>query len=65
MKYPVVECEDLGGGCWRFWCEHCRKHHVHSAGAGHRVAHCGPNSPYRVDGYILRLSRRPTKRGRV
>jgi hypothetical protein len=42
MKYPVVECEDLGDGSWRFWCEHCRKHHTHSAGPGRAVTSSTP-----------------------
>jgi hypothetical protein len=39
------------------WCEHCRRVHRHTAGEGHREAHCVEAgnfaSPYNETGYLL------------
>lgn len=41
---------------WEVFCPHCRRNHTHSAGEGHRVAHClNSTSPYVETGYVLRL----------
>ena len=44
----------------RFWCEYCKKYHIHGAPRrekehpGHRGAHCiNPDSPFKKGGYIL------------
>ena len=67
-SYVTVLCEPdkptkEGIERWRFWCPFCNKHHSHSAGPGHRVAHChNPESPFTQDGgYILRLRPQPNK----
>jgi hypothetical protein len=60
--YPTVLCEPHFAQ-WRFWCRFCRRYHLHSAGEGHRVAHCvDDQSPYRRTGYVLALDplHRPT-----
>jgi hypothetical protein len=39
---------------WRIWCEWCKRWHTHTAGEGHRAAHCVcRRSPYRATGYML------------
>lgn len=38
---------------WSFHCPYCRTVHTHSAGEGHRVAHCHEGSPFRNGGYFL------------
>lgn len=39
---------------WAVWCEHEGIYHTHSAGDGHRAAHCtDPTSPYRDTGYTI------------
>ena len=38
---------------WSFRCPHCNEVHTHGAGAGHRVAHCHPDSPFKEMGYFL------------
>lgn len=40
---------------WVVWCAFCNKWHQHSAGEGHRVAHCHHHegSPYHPHGYNL------------
>lgn len=67
--FPVFLCQEQrtqsGGVIWAFPCPHCRKHHIHGAGPGHRAAHCcRPNSPF-ARGYILALSDDMTPRGRA
>jgi hypothetical protein len=34
-------------------CEYCERLHTHSAGDGHRVAHCDRGTPYRDAGYYI------------
>jgi hypothetical protein len=58
---PIIVCEEYNGQ-WRFWCPFCKKWHYHGAEPGHRVAHCGSDSPFRETGYILRLKKRGEKR---
>ena len=38
------------------WCEHCKREHWHGRSAGHRIAHCAPDSgsPYLLMGYVIR-----------
>lgn len=43
------------------YCKYCDKDHVHGArgrdfgdGDGHRVAHCGGQTPYKSTGYVIR-----------
>jgi len=45
---------DFIGGI-KFWCPYCRKWHYHGVGNGHRVAHCGLDSPFQEHGYILKM----------
>jgi hypothetical protein len=40
-------------GLLHVWCAHCGRWHDHGRGGGHRVAHCGPGSPYCATGYTL------------
>jgi hypothetical protein len=63
-KLPVVLCEVIEPKqpgqvpLWRFWCPFCKVYHQHSAGPGHRVAHCADeSSPFFGGGYILKLDR--------
>lgn len=70
LKMPVFKCREIrlpcGTKAWTFWCPICEKDHIHSAAAGHRVAHCADNfvmgdrvvkleSPFRNTGYCLIL----------
>ncbi|MDC9822972.1 hypothetical protein PRN20_04450 [Devosia sp. ZB163] len=50
--YYIVDQDQLG-----FWCEHCRRVHLHGAAtAGNRGPHCAkPGSPYRDSGYNLNV----------
>jgi hypothetical protein len=71
MTHPIIDCDQIrkhpwSTPTWRFYCEHCKCHHVHGGEPdddgiiGHRVAHCHvPGSPYEKAGYILR-KRKPT-----
>ncbi|MCJ7632581.1 hypothetical protein MUP77_09350 [Candidatus Bathyarchaeota archaeon] len=64
-SYPIIEAvAEEGTGFLTFYCEYCRKEHLHGQGNGHRVAHCysappgylGPKirqSPFYETGYIL------------
>ncbi len=36
------------------WCKYCRRVHRHTAGNGHRAAHCRTDSPYNDTGYSLK-----------
>lgn len=50
-RLPAVMTED--GTCWKVWCDHCDRFHMHGADLSHRVAHCfRPGSPYERCGYI-------------
>lgn len=61
---PEIQADRIdqdGAAQLRFYCDHCQRHHFHSAGDrpgdgdGHRVAHChDPASPYSQSGYTLR-----------
>jgi hypothetical protein len=49
---PAYPCDD--GRQLRVWCDACNRWHYHGAAvAGHRVAHCCPDSPHRAAGYVL------------
>ena len=38
---PTILCERTPSGQLRFWCQFCRKFHLHGgASGGHRLAHC-------------------------
>lgn len=56
---PVFKCDVIkpkrrgGVETYEFWCPYCLKSHIHSAGDGHRTAHCGDESPMKTTGYIL------------
>lgn len=58
VRYPIIQTiprVDLDFG-QRFWCEFCRRYHLHGEGGGHRAAHCSnPLSPFLLIGYILRM----------
>lgn len=43
-----------GTDLFTFWCEHCKRHHIHGTGEGHRASHCrNRKSPYFETGYYL------------
>ena len=55
---PAIRCElesfDRGKEVWSFYCNHCRKRHIHGGAEGHRVAHClNEASPFIATGYWL------------
>jgi hypothetical protein len=57
-EQPIIPCmPSPDGKTWKFWCPHCRVLHHHSAGDGHRVAHCHTDAGQAAfpDGYILAL----------
>ncbi|MGI9118787.1 MAG: hypothetical protein ACR2G7_01430 [Acidimicrobiales bacterium] len=37
----------------KVWCRWCDCWHVHGDGSGHRVAHCGGDTPYAETGYLI------------
>lgn len=40
----------------QFYCQYCRRNHLHGTGLGHRVSHCfNRDSPFFARGYILSL----------
>ncbi len=63
---PVVRAYDDELSSIHFWCNHCRKWHIHGRGGkdvpyregsvGHSLAHCASiNSPYNQNGVILNV----------
>ncbi|MHA1867427.1 MAG: hypothetical protein ACTSXD_05120 [Candidatus Heimdallarchaeaceae archaeon] len=58
---PVILCEkrkDIPEGM-KFYCEFCKRWHLHGKGEGHRAAHCfNSDSPYENTGYILTLNKK-------
>ena len=54
-EYPVFKCFPREDGIYflQFWCPYCKKWHRHGMGSGHRVAHCGEETPLRERGYII------------
>jgi hypothetical protein len=63
---PVVKAYDDESYSIHFWCNHCRKWHIHGRGGkdvpyregrvGHSLAHCTSiNSPYNQNGVILNV----------
>jgi len=66
-QLPIIYCEeiemtDLNGEAskrWRFFCGHCLRYHHHSPEQGHRVAHCDSDSPFKEEGYFLKLKPEP------
>ena len=58
LKIPEVKVFITKDGVqYFFWCSFCNCFHRHSAlGLGHRIPHCinKSNSPYLLDGYILK-----------
>lgn len=54
-EIPEVRCTaSPSGKTWSFFCNHCGHVHSHSAGEGHRVAHCPPGTGFsRTGGYYL------------
>jgi hypothetical protein len=52
---PTLDAYSSAAG-WEVYCDHCHRWHKHGHGAGHRVAHCDANSPYKRTGYVLRLA---------
>jgi hypothetical protein len=67
-RFPVMYCraERLSDGTpvWTFRCPGCGRKHTHSAEAGHRVAHCPPDTPFYERGYVLALASKPTRTAR-
>ncbi len=52
---PTLDAYHDKSGELRVWCEYCQLWHIHSAGDGHRVAHClVENSAYTETGYALK-----------
>ena len=63
---PVVKAYDDELSQIHFWCNHCRKWHIHGRGGkdvpyregyvGHSLSHCASiNSPYNQNGLILNV----------
>lgn len=52
--YPVLAAFNNGCGGLAAWCPWCCDWHHHSAGDGHRQAHCRGITPFSETGYILR-----------
>jgi len=65
-EFPVIRVERCPNWDYervktvRFWCEYCRKYHIHGAPGGesrhpgHRGAHCiNQDSPLKKNDYIL------------
>lgn len=62
-NFPIIYVKPIArkeGGGVKFRCPHCKRTHYHSAGEGHRLAHCGEDSPFYESGYILKYGQ--TKR---
>ena len=53
---PIVEAKaDVETGFLSFYCQWCRKEHLHGRSEGHRSAHCvNRDSPLYERGYILK-----------
>lgn len=52
---PIIKAyPEQGTGFLTFWCDYCKKEHLHGRGNGHRVAHCvSSSSPFEKEGYFL------------
>jgi len=53
---PIIKAvPEEGTGFLTFYCQYCKREHLHGRGDGHRVAHCTweSNSPFRETGYFL------------
>ncbi len=62
VKIPIVLCthrtDNFPEGL-QFYCDFCKKNHLHGEGEGHRVAHChNENSPFEKTGYILQKTKK-------
>lgn len=53
MEFPVLDAY-LEDNLLKVWCKHCKVWHYHGPVEGHKVAHCGLNSPYSRTGYVIR-----------
>ena len=59
---PIIEAEpETGSGFLTFYCQYCRREHLHGRGDGHRGAHCiyhptgrQTSSPFLETGYYLK-----------
>ncbi len=55
-KIPIILCEirkDYPKGM-QFYCEFCKRVHLHGESEGHRIAHCHSEmSPFAHTGYII------------
>ncbi|MBP1934889.1 hypothetical protein [Ammoniphilus resinae] len=60
-QYPVLASfERNKEGMLSAWCPFCQCWHHHSAGEGHRIAHCTDNkSPFHDGGYVLKKVKLP------
>jgi hypothetical protein len=56
MEKPTLLAYDRGNGQWMAWCDRCGRFHYHSAGEGHRTAHCQKDEGYWDTGYILKYT---------
>jgi hypothetical protein len=54
---PIVKAyPEQDTGFLTFWCDYCKREHLHGMGNGHRVAHCSSSStttPFHKTGYYL------------
>ena len=58
---PIIKAvAEVGTGFLTFYCEYCKREHLHGYGDGHRVAHCDSHptgrqtpSPFLDTGYFL------------
>ena len=57
--HPLVFAINVSQYSCKFWCKHCKYWHSHGKDeigtVGHRLAHCGEDSPYRDGGYFVKI----------
>jgi hypothetical protein len=54
MNAPIVICK-CDKRNFYFYCEFCKRKHIHGLGKGHRVAHCFVDSEFYQHGYVLKV----------
>ena len=52
--FPIISCERSESGL-KFYCEYCKRIHLHGLGEGHRSSHCSNKESHLLGGYILKL----------
>lgn len=60
-EVAVILCEERTDtnlvGAMKFYCDFCKKDHIHGIGEGHRLQHCfDVDSPFDQVGYIITLN---------